>query len=172
MFLRKILVVLCLSFILLSHPMAVRAAEPKGSEQEGFIYQFYRDQAWEAVIMAPPEWVGIFNQSQPELEKYFDDKLVALILKDKAESQKEGDVGRLDFSPIWDSQDPTGVGDLEVLKTDKADVVTVTFRYPGAEQKNSLSYYLTKTARGLRIQNITSAGWSLLEILEAPWDSK
>ena len=129
---------------------------------EATVLKLYRDFAWEAV-MEVPEWEGLMDQPRKVLDQYFDDNLSSLILKDRACAEKEG-LCRLDFLPIWDSQDPTA-RDLKVEKSGKPDVVLVKFRYLTTNEKVELKYRLSKTSRGWRISDITGQAWSLLSIL-------
>ena len=101
------------------------------------------------------------------LKQYFDEKLTSLILRDRACSEKGDGVCRLDFVPMWDSQDPAAV-DLTVEKTEKKNIIKVQFRYPGSNEKIELRYRVTKTPEGWRISDIAGKDWSLLAILSSP----
>lgn len=137
---------------------------PKANSPEGIVFQVYREYAWEAVMAGG--WGGLMEQSRNVLERYFDERLVSLILKDRACAEKEG-MCRLDFGPIWASQDPSASG-LTVEKTDKPNIIEVKFRYPSTDKKIELQYRVTKTAKGWRISDITGKDWSLLSILSSP----
>jgi hypothetical protein len=147
--------------------ISVEAApfQPNDSSPEGIVLKVYKDFAWEAV-MAAEHYDGLMQQPQIVLEKYFDEKLTSLILKDRACAKKEG-MCNLDFLPIWDSQDPSA-GDLTVEKTNKPNIIAVTFRYPSIDKKIELKYQVTKTTKGWRISNISGKDWSLLSILSSP----
>lgn len=100
------------------------------------------------------------------LKQYFDENLTALILRDRKCSEK-GEICRLDFVPMWASQDPAAV-DLTVEKTGKKDIIKVQFRYPSTNEKIELKYRVTKTPNGWRISDIAGKDWSLLAILSSP----
>lgn len=132
---------------------------------ETTVLKFYRDFAWEAV-MDVPGWDGLIDQPKNVLGQYFDERLTFLILRDRECAKKNGQC-RLDFLPIWASQDP-GAGDLKVEKSGEADCVLVTFRYPSTNEKIQLKYRISETPKGWRISDIKGPDWSLLSILESP----
>ena len=154
-------------FVIILLITSVEAApfQPNDSSPEGIVLKVYKDFAWEAV-MAAEHYDGLMQQPQIVLEKYFDEKLTSLILKDRACAKKEG-LCNLDFLPIWDSQDPSA-GDLIVAKTNKPNIIAVTFCYPSTSEKKELKYQVTKTKKGWRISNISGKDWSLLSILSLP----
>jgi hypothetical protein len=137
---------------------------PKANTPEGIVFKVYRDFAWEAVMAGG--WDGLMEQPPAILKQYFDDKLTALILRDRKCSEK-GEICRLDFVPIWASQDPAAV-DLTVEKTKKTNIIKVQFRYPSTNEKMELRYQVTSTTKGWRISDISGKDWSLLKILSSP----
>lgn len=137
---------------------------PKVNSPEGVVFKLYQDYAWEAVMAAGYD--GLMQQPPQILKRYFDDNLTALILRDRKCSEK-GEICRLDFVPIWASQDPAAV-DLTVEKTKKKDIVKVKFRYPSTNEKIELKYRVTNTPRGWRVSDIAGKDWSLLAILSSP----
>jgi hypothetical protein len=153
---------------LLSTSVEADSPQRKNSEQEEIVSQLYRDFAWEAV-MHQPSWIGLMDQPRGILERYFDKKLTTLILQDRTCAKKEG-VCRLNFLPIWGSQDPSA-SDLEVQQSDKAHIALAKFRYPSTDEMVTLMYQLTKTSKGWRISDISGimngTKWSLLSILES-----
>jgi hypothetical protein len=158
-----------LSLVLLATALFATSADaelrqPNVNSPEGIVFKLYRDYAWEAVMAA--EWDGLMEQPPQILKQYFDDNLTALILRDRKCSEK-GEICRLDFVPIWTSQDPAAV-DLTVEKTEKKNIIKVKFRYPSTNEKIELKYRVTKTTKGWRISDISGKDWSLLAILSAP----
>jgi hypothetical protein len=131
------------------------------------VAQLYRDFAWEAVI-DEPQWRGheLFQQPRPVLARYFDDNLIALILADRACVARTHEECRLDFVPIWDSQDP-GATELKVLPTSDSSVVRVAFRWPPDRHIITLTYHLARTSGGWRIHDIVSANSGSLVALLA-----
>ena len=100
-------------------------------EMVGVVAQLYRDFAWEAVI-DDPEWKGhsLLDQSRQTLERYFDQNVARLIFSDRECAAKTQEICKLDFSPIWASQDP-GATEMKIVAGAAPDIVTVRFRYPG-----------------------------------------
>lgn len=140
---------------------------PAPSEKVRVVTQLYQEFAWEAVIAEPglPEQ-GLLEQPREILVRYFESSLVELILQDRREVEKSHEVGRLDFLPIWDSQDPAAT-DLRVVEGPAPDTVAVTFRYPGRDEPVRLTYHLTKAPNGWRISDIEYAsGYSLRKLLQ------
>jgi hypothetical protein len=137
------------------------------SEKVSVVSQLYQEFAWEAVIAEPQlSEQGLLDQPRAVLVRYFEGSLVQLILQDRSEVAKSHEVGRLDFLPIWDSQDPAAT-DLRVVDGPTRDTVSVSFRYPGRDQPIQLTYHLTKTPNGWRISDIEYAsGYRLREILQ------
>lgn len=130
------------------------------------VAQLYRDFAWEAVV-EEPEWHGHDLMEQPRaiLLRYFDEHLTDLLLADRACASRTHGICRLDFSPIWASQDP-GASELKVLPTQDSTLVVVTFRYPSGGDSIELRYQVLPTRRGWRIHNISQGSrWSLVALL-------
>lgn len=160
--------IVCTVLLLSTSHVEADSSRVKNSEQEAIVAQLYRDFAWEAVVHQP-SWIGLMDQPREILERYFDKKLATLILQDRACAKKEG-VCKLNFLPIWGSQDPSA-RDMEVQQSDKAEIIVVKFRYPSTNEIITLRYQLTQTLNGWRISDISGimngAKWSLLSILNS-----
>jgi hypothetical protein len=105
------------------------------------------------------------DQPQAVLSKYFDDRLVELWLADRRCAARTGEICKLDFSPIWDSQDPAGTF-IRIVPTGDSSVVHVEHRHPAEKEPRTLEYRLVSTRRGWRIRDISRRGeWSLLQLL-------
>ena len=157
MSLRKVIAVLMISF------SSASAAAPGA---DAVVSQLYKDFAWETVP-DHAEKPGLIDQPRAVLRRYFDDGLTNLILEDRACAERTHEICRLDFSPIWDSEDPGATG-LKVSATKDPSVVRVTFRYPGSNELMDLSYRMTKTKDGWRIHDIAyHSHASLLSLLRA-----
>ena len=160
---RKLIFAAVMSFWMVASASA-SPSQPRAAET---IVSLYKAYAWEAVIEQPDESsAGLFQQPRSTLEKYFSTHLAALILRDRQCQVRTGEVCRLDFSPIWASQDPQAT-ELEVIPTRNPSVVSVQFHYPGTNKTIKLIYTLSKTANGWRISDIQSQSWSLEKILSA-----
>lgn len=160
----RFLSLLVIAFALFASSAWAELQPPRVNSPEGIVFKLYRDYAWEAVIAAGYD--GLMQQPPKILKQYFDENLTALILRDRKCSEK-GEICRLDFVPMWASQDPAAV-DLTVEKTGKKDIIKVQFRYPSTNEKIELKYRVTKTPNGWRISDIAGKDWSLLAILSSP----
>jgi hypothetical protein len=129
------------------------------------VAQLYRDFAWEAVVEEPSlDDYGLLNQPRSVLQRYFDDRLTDLWLADRACEAKSHEICRIDFLPIWSSQDPTASG-LKIAQSADSNVVGVTF-HTYQDRTVKLTYYLIRTPRGWRIDDIRNGSeWSLRQLL-------
>jgi hypothetical protein len=120
---------------------------------EDVVAWIYRDFAFDAIM--PLYWKNssLIEQPRKKLLLYFTNELTSLIVKDRQCVKETHEVCKLDFDPIFASQDP-GAMDLTISPADKSNTVRVQFRYPGNGQKISLSYQVEKTGRGWRIGDI------------------
>jgi hypothetical protein len=80
-----------ISLILLATALFAVTAEaelrpPRVNSPEGIVFKIYKDYAWEAVMAAGYD--GLMQQPPQILKQYFDDKLAALILRDRKCSEK------------------------------------------------------------------------------------
>lgn len=152
--------------LLLVAPIVCSASNPKSSPI-ATVTRLYRDYAWEAVIDEPAfSDSDVLDQPRKILLEYFDPKLADLILEDRACEVKSGLICHLDFSPIWDSQDPTGTV-VDIHRSSNSLLVIVDIQYPGDDKSKTLTYRLSKTDQGWRISDISAADWSLLSLLQS-----
>ena len=138
-----------------------------GTEQQSpasIVARLYEDYAWEAVEGNEHNGLGLMQASSSTLGKYFDPALTTLIVRDRECAEHTHQICRLDFLPIWDSQDPAAIG-LTLNATKDPSVVQVRFTYPGNQKQVELTYSLKNSPAGWRITNITGANWNLLNIL-------
>jgi hypothetical protein len=106
-----------------------------------------------------------YPASKKLLGAYFEKGLLSLFLKDQSESK--GEVGKLDFDPLYDAQD-FDIKDFSVAlvahQKDSAEVAA-SFKNIGTSEK--IVFLLSNTAQGWRITNIKySDGRTLKEILK------
>ncbi len=97
--------------------------------------------------------------------KFFDQKLADLIWKDITQTP-EGEVGRLDFDPLYNAQD-TGITNFQIGKAvvegDKSTVL-VSFRNFG--QRTRIKFEMHNVKEGWRIKNVIYSDKSdLIKIL-------
>ena len=130
------------------------------------VAQLYRDFAWEAVVETP-SWRGheLLDQPRAVLSRYFDDALVRLWLADRACEIRTHETCRIDFLPVWDSQDPSGTF-VNIAATADPAVVRVELRHPAYPDPRYLNYRLVETSAGWRVHDIRrEGGWSLVRLL-------
>ena len=93
-----------------------------------------------------------YPASKKLLGAYFEKALLSLFLKDEAESQ--GEVGKLDFDPLYAAQD-FEIKDFSVVvvaqQKDSAEVAA-SFKAMGVSEK--IAFLLANTAEGWRITDI------------------
>lgn len=97
---------------------------------------------------------GVFEaRGKKYIYKFFDQKLADLIWKDITETP-EGEVGSLDFDPLYNAQD-TGITNFQigkpVIEGDRSTVL-VSFRNFG--QRTRVKFELHKGKEGWRIDNV------------------
>jgi hypothetical protein len=146
---------------------AVAAGERSSSGAVGVVAKLYRDYAWEAVIDEPSESGKLLlDQPRQVLEHYFTRQLSELIIQDRACKVRTKEPCKLDFDPIWGSQDP-GASDMKIKLGAVPNTVNVQFRYPGNGSFIEMTYRLRKGATGWRISDVQyTSGQSLVGILK------
>lgn len=132
------------------------------------VRRLYRDFAWEAVFSDPEvnqKWVVLIDQPEPVLRQYFTPKLAKLLVDDVRCAAAAKAICRLDFSPIWASQD-SGAHDVTVSPA-TGGIVEVGMSYGGEGVRTRLRYSMFRTRSGWRIADIISLndGWSLNKLL-------
>lgn len=122
------------------------------------VERLYQDYAWETGHEQTKRET-FFNERRAVLERYLTRSLANLVVEDQECSRRTREICQLDFSPIWDSQDPEGAK-FRILSARPDNVVVVNVSYPGRKPR-SVMYYLTKTDLGWRIDDIRTSKWSL-----------
>lgn len=156
----------CAFFACLVTLAPLSASDRSAADQ--LVEKLYRQFAWEA-IMGGPEFrqPGLLDQPQSVLEQFFTPEITTLLLKDRAEAAVAGEVGRIDFLPLWASQDPSA-SDLSIAAGSQADTVAVSFLPLGAENRTELVFIVKETPSGLRIADIEyPGGYSLATLLKS-----
>src|SRR5690348_5186148 len=97
------------ALVLVMTPMA---ALPCGAQQAkspapiAVITKLYQEFAGEAVIentdLSTPD---LFGRPKAAMARYLDDRLIALVMADRACTERTKEICNLDFMPIWDAQD-------------------------------------------------------------------
>ncbi|MFL6257445.1 MAG: DUF3828 domain-containing protein [Pyrinomonadaceae bacterium] len=108
------------------------------------------------------------KQGRKQQQKFFDRNLAALIWKDLTETP-EGEVGNLDFDPLFSAQDMK-IRNLRVgAAVIKEDSATVPVTFLNYSQKVKIEFRLVNTREGWKVSNIFYGGGSdLVKILSQP----
>jgi hypothetical protein len=101
-------------------------------------------------------------------QKFFDKQLADLIWKDLTETP-EGDVGNLDFDPLFNAQD-TKITNFRIgAPTINGDRATVLVTFNNFGKPNKLAFRMHKTSEGWKVENIFYHGngddFDLIKIL-------
>lgn len=112
-------------FILI--PAFISAAPPKETPVLK-VTKLYADHAGESVIDEPLGMTpSLTARPGSYLKRFLSPSLAALVL---AEQKHTGEIGTLDFSPLWASQDPVGTS-VRVTQGSTESLVHVELTYPG-----------------------------------------
>jgi hypothetical protein len=108
------------------------------------------------------------KQGRKLQQKFFDQKLAALIWKDLTQTP-EGEVGNLDFDPLYSAQDMKIKNFRVGASAVKGDTATVPVTFMNYDQKVRLEFRLVNTKTGWKVSNILYGGGSdLVQILSQP----
>jgi hypothetical protein len=98
---------------------------------------------------------GISLDSDAMLRLYFDPGLTALIIKDRKDANKRGNVPELDGDPFVNAQEwEIGPVDIAVRET-APDKASATVKFSNFKMPTTLLYDLVKLKEGWRIADIT-----------------
>ena len=108
------------------------------------------------------------KQGRKHQQKFFDAKLAALLWKVLTETQ-EGELGNIDFDPLYNAQD-TRIKNFRIgAGTVKGDAASVPVTFVNFDQKMRIDFRLVRTKGVWKISNILYGdGMDLLSILSAP----
>lgn len=111
----------------------------------------------------------IFEKQGRKLQqKFFEQKLAALIWKNLSETP-EGEVGNIDFDPLFNAQD-TQIRNFRVgASVVKGNSATVPVTFMNFDQKVRIEFRLFNTREGWKVSNIDyGSGMDFVEILSQP----
>jgi hypothetical protein len=101
---------------------------------------------------------GIALDSDAKLRLYFEPQLAALMIKDRKDAQKRGDVPELDSDPFIAGQD-WEIGPVDIAVSDIApDKASATAKFTNLKVQTTVVYDLVKLKEGWRIADITWDG--------------
>lgn len=112
---------------------------------------------------------GVFEaKGKKYIFKFFDEKLAGLIWKDITETP-EGEVGNLDFDPLYNAQD-TRITNFQIaVPVVAGDEATVPVNFRNFGQRTTLKFELHNGKEGWQIKNINYGGDSdLVKMLSPP----
>ena len=97
---------------------------------------------------------GVFGpKGKKYLYKFFDQKLADLIWKDISETP-EGELGNLDFDPLYNAQD-TGITNFQIGKPVSAgDESTVLVSFRNFGQPTRITFQMHRNTEGWKIKNV------------------
>lgn len=101
-------------------------------------------------------------------QKFFERKLAALIWKNLSETP-EGEVGNLDFDPLFSAQDMQIKNFRVGASTVKGNTAAVPVTFMNYERRVRIEFRLVNTREGWKVSNIVYGGGSdLVQILSQP----
>ncbi|WCE06165.1 hypothetical protein [Pseudoxanthomonas sp. JBR18] len=157
---------LVVSCLLMLAAATTTGATPDLHQRE-VVARLYHDFAWEAVVVTNE--TGLAEQPKDVLLRYFTPGLAGLLVEDARCKARRREICRLDFTPLWASQDPAAEG-LTIVQA-SGDTVGVQYVVPSTREHVSLVFHVVKTAAGWRVGDITyPQGSSLAGLLSAPMD--
>ena len=97
---------------------------------------------------------GVFEaKGKKYIYKFFDQKLADLIWKDITETP-EGEVGSLDFDPLYNAQD-TGITNFQIAKpVTEGDKSTVLVSFRNFGKRTRIKFEMHNGKEGWRIKNV------------------
>jgi hypothetical protein len=112
---------------------------------------------------------GIGLDSDAMLQRYFEPKLAALMIKDRKAAAKRGDVPDLDGDPFINGQD-WEIGPVDIAVRDIApDKASATVKFRNLKVETTVVYDLVRLKQGWRIADIT---WDGKDTLRRIYDKK
>lgn len=150
--LRVLLLLASMLFVDLMASDGFAAEEGAVRQDVNVVRALYEDFAGEAVLDSPEAQKQLLDQPQAVLERYFTPELALLIRQDRECVARTREICQLDFSPIWDSQDPSGAT-VNIAGKPIVGEVVAEVRYPNGETRKLL-YRLSKVRAAWRIADI------------------
>jgi Protein of unknown function (DUF3828) len=106
-----------------------------------------------------------YPASKKLLGAYFEKRLLSLFLKDQSESK--GEIGKLDFDPLYAAQDFEIKDFSVVMVTQQKDSAEIAASFKNMGTSEKIVFLLSNTAQGWRISDIKySDGRTLTGILK------
>jgi hypothetical protein len=125
------------------------------------VVQLYRDYAWEIVITKPATTATFLTQPDAVWRRYLSPRLIKLLRRDRDCVRRTKEICKLDFDPIWGSQDPT-LAALAITADAKPQQALVTFTFPETGTRTILKFKLVNIDSAWRIDDIVYADGAML----------
>jgi hypothetical protein len=143
--------------------VASSLAHASGDPGKQVVLKLYQDFAWEAVLSST-EALGLADQPEKVLLRYFTPELASALVTDSVCKKRTREVCKLDFMPLWGSQDPAAQ-DLAISSGGNG-VVQMEYVYPATGTRVVLKFQITSSKVGWRIADITyQSGQTLAQLL-------
>jgi Protein of unknown function (DUF3828) len=112
---------------------------------------------------------GVSFDSDAGVRRYFEPGLAALIIKDRNDARKRGDVPELDADPFISGQD-WDIGPVDIVVRDIApDRASATVKFRNFTTETTVAYDLVRLKDGWRIADIT---WDGKDTLRGLYEKK
>ncbi|HYH09205.1 MAG TPA: hypothetical protein VEK11_19320 [Thermoanaerobaculia bacterium] len=93
------------------------------------------------------------NEDKPLIGRWFDRRLTELIWRDAVEA--DGEVGRIEADPLYDSQDTDGIKNVRMSVPERTSAsARVLVTYDQGRDRYTIDFRLTRLQKGWRITNI------------------
>ena len=131
------------ALVALASPLA--AADPSAHDFVAAIYNAYLGK----------DSHGLPLDSDAKVRRYFEPSLAALIVKDRKEAARRGEVGTLDFDPFVDAQD-WEISDLAIAVEDAGPgKARATVKFKNVDKPSAVTLDLIKAGKAWKISNVT-----------------
>ena len=131
------------ALVALATPLA--AADPSAHDFVAAIYDMY----------VSKERNGLALDSDAKVGRYFEPSLAALILKDRKQATRRGEVGTLDFDPFVDAQD-WEISDLAIAVQDAGPAkARASVKFKNVDKPSVVTLELIKIGKVWKIGNVT-----------------
>lgn len=130
---------------LVAPALPLGAADPSAHDFVAAIYDTY----------VSKERNGLALDSDAKVRRYFEPSLAALILQDRKQAARRGEVGTLDFDPFVDAQD-WEISELTIAVEDiGTGKARATVKFKNADKPSVVVLDLIKAGKVWKISNVT-----------------
>jgi hypothetical protein len=153
------------NFVLMS--VLAAACAPAGTARADSAARAFLEKIYAAYKGKGSKGIGL--DSDAMLQRYFEPKLAALMIKDRNDAKKRGDVPDLDGDPFINGQD-WEIGPVDIAVRDIApDKASATVKFRNLKVQTTVVYDLIRIKEGWRIADIT---WDGKDTLRGIYEKK